>query len=132
MWPQSTCERGCIPLTLFLDRKLGLAANIERDTLQGSCSSNHLTTVAGVPAPRIAPGDAGRQIDLTLANPRGQHRSDQQIRTEKKLIVDLPGRLVLGKLQEERAQQWDSFLAGELHLLQNVRAQTCTQEEQIR
>ena len=109
----------------------GPFAPVERDPLQRCIRRQPLPTIQGLTSPGIGPGRRRGQVDLPAAGTFVQHRGDEQVRAEHKLVVYSGASLVLREVEEERAHRWDTPLVGHAHLRHYVGPQPLAQEEQL-
>src|SRR5947207_3467847 len=112
-----------------MNRQTCIGAQVEWIALQGSISYDMLTTLKALPAPGIGPYCSRGQVDLTTAYSLEQNRGHQQVGTEEKLIVDARTHRILRKVEEQWAHRRSSFFTGQVHLLQDVVAQSFTKGE---
>src|SRR5258708_37536380 len=71
------------------------------------------------------------QVDCWTARSLHQAGGPEQIWTEQKLIINVRTRLIARKIEEQRAHRRNPFLMDQVHLLQDVWAQSLTQEEEV-
>src|SRR5258705_10509448 len=91
-----------------------------------------LDEVAFAPAEHCAgrgvlPVRTRRQIDMTRARTELRNRSDEHVRSEEKLVLDLPGALVVRVVEPDRPHGGWAGLCGDLHLRQDVRRELLAQ-----